>query len=558
MLWDEKIKALVANKYHVLGYFFVAVIITAIITLSLVPPVSRDALTHHLAVPKLYLKHGGVYEIPYLKFSYYPMNLDFLYILPLYFGNDIFPKFIHFTFALFTAYLVFRYLEKRINRHYAIIGVVLLLTIPVIIKLSTTVYVDLGLVFFSTASIVYIFRWLEHGFRPRYLIISSLLCGLALGTKYNGLILYFILTLFVPFYYLKVSPGKGSYSKALCFGFLFFIVAGLIFSPWLIRNYLWTGNPIYPLYDNIINPEANRYFLEGAKVNHFVLRSVIYGESFWDIILIPVRIFFQGQDDNPQFFDGKLNPLLFIMPFCAFFGRDRSRTINTEKHLLVWFSILYLLFAFFQRDMRIRYIAPIIPPLVILSIYGLDNILYSVNRVFIGQARKAGAIIIWGVFLFFLATNFYYLEQKRIQTKTFDYITGKVSRDEYLEKHLKEYPVLRFSNENLPIRAVILSLFMGNRGYYSDRKILFEENLLFEHLKGKESADDIRKGLCQKGITHILIRYDLFQKYVLDNFDGGALKGVLSSFVQEHLRALFSADGYGLFKIKGCEINGMR
>ena len=71
----------------------------AILVLASVPPVDRDALTHHLAVPKLYLKHGGIYAIPAIPFSYYPMNLDLLYLIPLYFGNDIIPKYIHFAFA---------------------------------------------------------------------------------------------------------------------------------------------------------------------------------------------------------------------------------------------------------------------------------------------------------------------------------------------------------------------------------------------------------------------------------------------------------------------------
>ncbi|MCK4830907.1 hypothetical protein KA005_85140, partial [bacterium] len=72
-------------------------LILSICILSCVPPVSKDALTHHLAVPKLYLSHGDIYEIPFMVFSYYPMNLDFLYLIPLYFGNDIVPKFIHFS-----------------------------------------------------------------------------------------------------------------------------------------------------------------------------------------------------------------------------------------------------------------------------------------------------------------------------------------------------------------------------------------------------------------------------------------------------------------------------
>ena len=112
----EYAKMLSFSKYFkILLVGLLLSLILSIIILSSVPPVSRDALTHHLAVPKLYLKHGGIYQIPELIFSYYPMNLDLLYLIPLSFGNDIIPKFIHFSFALLTAWLIFGYLKKRIN-----------------------------------------------------------------------------------------------------------------------------------------------------------------------------------------------------------------------------------------------------------------------------------------------------------------------------------------------------------------------------------------------------------------------------------------------------------
>jgi Kef-type K+ transport system membrane component KefB len=47
-------------------------LIASIIVLSLVPPVAKDELVHHLAVPKLYLKHGGMYEIPSCLFPITP------------------------------------------------------------------------------------------------------------------------------------------------------------------------------------------------------------------------------------------------------------------------------------------------------------------------------------------------------------------------------------------------------------------------------------------------------------------------------------------------------
>ena len=88
------------------------ILFASIIILSCVPPVSKDELVHHLVVPKLYLKHGGMVEIPFMDFSYYPMNVDLLYLLPLYFGNDIVPKFIHLSFALLTAGLLSGYLKR--------------------------------------------------------------------------------------------------------------------------------------------------------------------------------------------------------------------------------------------------------------------------------------------------------------------------------------------------------------------------------------------------------------------------------------------------------------
>ena len=140
----------------------IAALVVSVCILSWVPPVSRDALTHHLVIPKIYLENGGIVEIKGIRFSYYPQNLDLLYIIPLYFGNDIVPKYIHFAFALLTAWLIFGYLKKRLDRVYALFGVLLFLSLPVIVKLSFTVYVDLGLIFFSTASLLLLFKWLEN------------------------------------------------------------------------------------------------------------------------------------------------------------------------------------------------------------------------------------------------------------------------------------------------------------------------------------------------------------------------------------------------------------
>ena len=141
----------------------VGILVFLLVFLAAVPPVSRDALTHHLAVPKLYIAQGRMLELPEIIPSYFPMNLDLLYLIPLLWGNDIIPKYIHMLFGLFTALLLYRYLRDRLNQIYGLLGVLLFLSLPIIIQLSITVYVDLGLIFFSTAALIYLLEWRQSG-----------------------------------------------------------------------------------------------------------------------------------------------------------------------------------------------------------------------------------------------------------------------------------------------------------------------------------------------------------------------------------------------------------
>ncbi|MDZ7597857.1 MAG: glycosyltransferase family 39 protein [Desulfobacterales bacterium] len=297
--------------------------------MAVVPPVSRDALTHHLAVPKLYLQHGGMVEIPAIEFSYYPMNLDLLYLLPLFFGNDILPKFIHFAFALATAGLIFGYLRRRTTVNLALAGALFFLSLPVIVKLSVTVYVDLGLIFFTTWSLLSLLRWRATGFQARELAIAAVACGLALGTKYNALPAFLLLAFLVPVLFVRNQPQNALASKkAVLWGACFASIALAVFSPWMIRNLIWTGNPLYPLYDGLFNPGGSGH---GSSLGPWAIRKLVYGETWWETLLIPLRVFFQGQDDLPQLFDGRLNPLLLILPIFAFFPRINRGKIGQAQ-----------------------------------------------------------------------------------------------------------------------------------------------------------------------------------------------------------------------------------
>jgi len=530
----------------------VFLLICSIIVLATVPPVSRDALTYHLAIPKLYLKHGGVYEIPFMPHSYFPMNLELLYLIPLYFGNDIIPKYIHFVFALLTAFLIFLYLWKRINLHYGLLGVIFFLSIPVIAKLSITVYVDLGLMFFSTASLLLLLRWIQDGFPLKLLILSASFCGLALGTKYNGLITLFLLTLFVPFLYSRHTQGKKpGFLKAAGCGILFLSVALLFFSPWMIRNYLWTNNPIYPLYEHWLNPENAIY---RQTVDFLTYRSVVYHETWWQMALLPVRVFFQGQDGNPQYFDGRLNPFLLLLPFIAFYriGRD-PKVIRNEKKIMLIFGALFFVFGFFSEALRIRYISPIIPPLVILSIFGIKKVVLTVSENYSGTIKHIALGIIFVLVSLSLCINGSYILNQFRYVAPFRYLKGTVTRDQYIERYRPEYATMRYINENLPADVRILFIYLGNRGYYCDREYVFDMNnnrsTLNQLVKMSDRPEKILGGLREMGITHLLINYDIFDRWVKDSFTIQEQE-LLERFLKKYVKLLYFKWGYGVSRME--------
>jgi hypothetical protein len=549
-----------------------ALVVICIVILASVPPVSRDALTHHLAIPKLYLKHGGIYEIPWARWSYYPMNLDLLYMIPLYFGNDIIPKFIHFAFALLTGLLVFKYLRERTEILYALLGVLLFLSLPVVVKLSITVYVDLGLIFFSFLSLFYLLKWIRTDYQLSYLLYSAIGCGLALGTKYNGLIGFFITTLFVVLLYSWSSaPTLHNKAKAIGLGLVFILVALMAFSPWALRNYMWTHNPIYPLYDKWFNPpkdysqdilqqnsrepDAEISALANNKSenkwNHFVIRKIIFKEKWWETLLIPVRIFFQGQDDNPKYFDGRLNPLLFFLPFFAFLRfKTDDRALRIEKKICVFFPVLFILFAFVQRDMRIRYIGAAIPPLVILSMFGLYNIIGLIKNQSAHLPKKIYLGAVGVLLLFFFGLNLNYIVQQYRLVEPVQYLTGKKQRDAYIETYRPEYAVFKFANQNLPHNSRILGVFQGNRSYYSDLEMSFDfGRYILKTFKQKLTDEQILDNFKNGGITHLLIRYDLFNNWIENNFDESE-KQRLEYFLNNYTSLIYAENGHGLYHLK--------
>ena len=507
------------------------------IILGLLPPASRDELTHHLAIPRLYAEAGRIIEVPMAPYAYYPMLLDMLYTPWVYWGYDFVPKLIHGLFGYLTGLLLFAYLARRTNAVYGLLGFFLFISTPMIARLSHWGYIDLGITFYTTASLLALLRWREQRELLVWLALSALSLGFALATKPNGLVAALVISLL--FLLVVVKPPRKRLASMARELVLFGACAALPFIPWLIKNWLQTGNPFYPLLGNLFAHHSGTSSAGYAGLGIFNKRELLYGEGVWQLIGLPLRIFFSGQDDNPQFFDGVLTPVLILFLPWAFKGKW-----SEEKKILGIFALLFFLYALFLVDLRIRYILSIVPPLVILTVYGIHNVYLGIKR---------------PVFLFAVLTGFFvwhgtYLWSYFRETAPLAYLSGNESRDAYLSRLLPEYAALQYINHNTGPAAKIYLLFIGRRAYYCDREYFHDGGDLPGYLLGAvraaKSPEQIEQALKRKGITHLIVREDLLADFLTHNLTP-AQAALWNRFAQEQLTLLFRDHGHAVYKLHG-------
>ncbi|MCZ6872948.1 MAG: phospholipid carrier-dependent glycosyltransferase [bacterium] len=500
-----------------------------IILLSLSPIIDRDALIHHMAIPKIWMKKGILHVDKFKPFSFYPSNTELLYYLALHLNLEFLPKILHAGFLVLSSTLVFLYIRYVTKETIAaLLGFIFLTTIPINQRLASEVYVDLSLLFFSTVAFLSFLMWKHSSFdHKRFFYISAIASGLAIGTKYNGLITLIMINFFVVFSYARAR--KNSW-QAISYGGQFFIIAVLLASPWLIRNYVLSGgNPIFPLFPSFFSSDIHilqPVFMQQHGEIFFRLYS---GESLLDILMLPLRLFFTGEDHNFLQFDGKLNPLMVLLLPLIFMtdttslpekrptqgqyegeNRQAKRLGLDEKYMLVF--VFFVLFIVLNSSIRARYTIAAIPPLVILNTLVIQRLIRS--------SVKYKKHIGYACIVCYIGYNAFYTVELFNRLDISKYLAFQESKEAYLERKIGLYEMYEFINRGTPLDAVIYEVVSGQRSYYIDREYVHDYsitdayfyNYAFENKPASAYLAYLSSiGLAEgKKATHLLIKPRFF------------------------------------------------
>jgi len=299
---------------------------------AFVPELAFDALWYHLTLPKMWLSEGSLSFFPgaVYKYSVMPMLGEMLYITAVSLQGQVAAKLVHFSFGLLTLAATYLTARKFLDPRRAILSVVVLATNLVFAWESTTAYADLFRSFFEIVSLNLLLsrRWYS----------SATVLGLAAASKLLALTS-------IPLHLAIMTLHHTSVFSRI----KFVSIVVLIISPWLIRAFLATGNPVYPFF------------------------SPMYSDT--SVSLHPgdiIRLFTTAADP--------VSPLyLAILPALVLLPRTWFRT---HRDLLVYSALALCIWWITPRSGGGRFILPYLPAFSILAVTIISGLSDSILRRF--------------------------------------------------------------------------------------------------------------------------------------------------------------------------------
>jgi len=338
---------------------------------------SWDALTYHLRLPTFYLYSHRVFPVWHHYCSPFPALVEMAYTPCLMAGGDAAARLLNGLFGILLLGAAWRL--ARDCGAPAGTAALIAATCPAFLVLVDRAYIDLGFAVFGSLAIRHAALF---GSRRRGgdLVAAALLAGAAMGTKYLGILL-------VPAVLAAAWPGLVAAGRRLSPGDRMVRVAGLgtavivPLGPWLVRNWLDTGNPVMPFLGRLFGTPSD---LPGDMVPFFESASPLAAL----LTALPDRAAALLLD--PGGVDGPLSPVILgLLPLALAFrpvrpgphATDGSGTRALRRGLIAWLAGWFILAP------NARFFLPALPVAAALATLGLSRWLERAPRAAGGALR---------------------------------------------------------------------------------------------------------------------------------------------------------------------------
>lgn len=529
LLWEGVLRLLNAlargarSRQHVIPAFFLLLFAALTFITALEPPGGRefDGLAQHLAQPQTYIRHAEIKPLWYDHHSFFPATLQMLYTTGLLYGSVSAAKLFHWLHGIIAVITVLIITRRFFSGAASGWAALVLMTTPTFLWMAGVSYVDLGTTAYGLVMLACFLRW-HRDRKPADLLLTGLMGGCLMTTKMQGIFLFAMIMAAVALLTAQGHLARRNSAGAprcgpapLATAALAVLIGITVASPWYVRTWYLTGNPVYPFAYSIF---GGKYW-SAEKAGGYELAQMEFGlgdmppvEEFnrlpgwkqrlvgprepWKWLVGPFTLTFLPW----EFAVGagrvfvvslmSIGPLwLALVGALVFFRR-----LPPAALAVLWLFVPLWLWWFFSMQLA-RYLLPSLAFLAPVAGYAFYRVKTSgaVGRVLGGTGMGLWLAAATGIMLM-------------LALPALPVVTGRQPVHEYLTENLDVYPPSLYVSRSLPPDAHVV-MYGEVRGFWLQR----------DHFWGDPGHSDIidysradsPQGLMaiyrEMGFTHVLI-----------------------------------------------------
>jgi hypothetical protein len=467
---------------------------------ALAPPVKYDALTYHLQLPRQYIQGGKLIFTPENPYWGHPQLGEMLFTWMMLLHRGQTAALLGAVWGILLLLGVLATTRSVVKHWYSVSKIGLQnegeaslqagLAAAAALLAGLTfrwsfgwAYTDLLSGLAGWAAIAVVFTAIQTR-NIRLLPAAAIFCGFVIGVKWTGALLPAGLFLGLLFYRRKIGL---SYSHLLLFGGLVLLTA----VPWLAKNWLATGNPVYP------------YFLPSEWISSQRAAAASSGGvslSFLQRLLFPLTSTFAGWDSAPGF-GTDLGVLLALLGLPGLWFARKTRV---GFYLILCLGLVWLTIGvgshYFNHLQQPRLYFALLPAAGIsagLGWGGLSQLKIPLLR--IGRILSVLMVLVLG---FSLLQDVYRVSEMA----PLQMIMGVESQQDYLERNLGMYALTMKSLHELAPGSKVLMLWEA-RGFYAPENAIADPwiDRWRSDFWRYGSVDSVLTSWHDRGVTHLLL-----------------------------------------------------
>jgi hypothetical protein len=336
------------------------------------PDYGWDAFTYHLALPERYLFENRIVVSPLFPHSAFPLTVEMLYALLLAIDPGPAAKLLHAELGAVVARAAAA-VAGRHSRRAGALAVLVLLADPLFNWELGVAYTDLGAALFAALAVASLQVALAEpaGTRGPALRLCGVMAGACVATRYTAAAVPVAAVLVLLW---TARPRRAALREAAIVGGL----AALALAPWLVRNLVFTGNPVAPALQPLFYEPGREYFDAGAMRQQLAFaRLVGFGRGLGDLAALPVNLTVRARPGEYEAFGFRAGPM-YVAGVLAALVLARARRSPAVRSVLPTAAVMTL--GWFYTSQEPRYFVPALAVAAIACGVGWDTLIDACAR----------------------------------------------------------------------------------------------------------------------------------------------------------------------------------